>query len=139
MRARSETFYVTPRAPFVEVYLPKQGAKEVRPVRRVVIYERNNTQRDPYFFTLIGDKPALSFVTITMRDPQDRELIKDAPVTMFGESNTFGKPSLSIPAPIMHARRQLGPLTIDPQRTTVRVNAALPRDLTLALEFVYMD
>lgn len=139
MRPRSETFYVFISTPFVELYLPKQGSKEVRPVRRVVIYERNNTAREPYFFGTITDKPELSSVTVTFRDPDDRELIRDAPATMFGEANSFAKPSVLVPAPIMHARRQFGPMIIDPQRSSVRANSGAPKGQTLAIEFVYTD
>ena len=137
MRPRSETFFVFLDRPFEDIYFPKQSAKEVRPVRRVVIYERNNLAREPYFFELNADKPTLSQLTVTFRDPDDRELIRDAPATMFGDANSFAKPSVLVPAPIMHARRQFGPMLIDPQRSAIRSTGV--KNALVAVEFIYTD
>jgi hypothetical protein len=77
-------------------------------------------------------------ITITLRDRQDRELLTDAPLWMFGENVGFHS---SVPGakPIMHAQRRLGDLPIDPQRSFIRYNAPTPPTVnnTVCIEFVY--
>lgn len=135
MRPRSETFFVYVDQPFAETFLPKPAARTVRPVRQIAVYIRNDLQRDPYTFLQIADAFNLSNATITLRDSQDRELVKDAPVWMFGQSVQFAKPGPFMPT--MHARRDLADLPVDPQRTSVRINNAAVTSTTLAIEFIY--
>lgn len=135
MRPRSEVFFVPLNSPYVDVYLPKQAALKVRPVRRVVVYQRNDIKDEPYFGAAIADATELPAVTITLRDENDAELIKDAPVWMFGESVQFAK--LGPYTPIMHGKRDLADLLVDPQRTSLRLNDKSLTGITIALEFVY--
>jgi hypothetical protein len=138
MRQRSETFYLRISEPFAELYLPKQGALKVRPVKRVVVYVRNQSSRDADFNRPILDATSLPNLTLTLRDAAGRELMTDVPAWMFGENVQFAKPGPG--GAIMHARRQLNDLLIDPQKTSARWNSLLVPPLgteNLCIEFVY--
>jgi hypothetical protein len=55
---------------------------------------------------------------------------------MFGQSAQFAKPGPF--TAIMHARRDLADLPVDPQRTMVRLNTNIVlAPTTLAIEFIY--
>jgi hypothetical protein len=138
MRPRSETFFVPITAPFRDIYLPKQAALTQRLVQRVVVYTRTQIASDPNTLDGIIPPSDLTLITITLRDRQDRELLTDAPLWMFGENVGFHS---SVPGakPIMHAQRRLGDLPIDPQRSFIRYNAPVPPTVnnTVCIEFVY--
>jgi hypothetical protein len=138
MRPRSETFFVPITAPFRDIYLPKQAALTQRLVQRVVVYTRTQIASDPNTLDGIIPPSDLALITITLRDRQDRELMTDAPLWMFGENLAFHS---SVPGakPIMHAQRRLGDLPIDPQRSFIRYNNPVPPTVnnTVCIEFVY--
>ena len=136
MRPRSETFFAFVQRPFEDTALPKQSSKEVRPVRQIAVYLKNDLRADPYTFAPIADATVLPAITITLRDSEERELVKDAPLWMFGQSVQFAKPGPF--TPIMHGRRDLANLPVDPQRTLVRLNSGLVIvPVPLAIEFIY--
>ena len=136
MRNRSETFFVPITVPFTEIYLPKQAGLVLRPVQQILVYQRNNIARDPYFLSACLDATVLPFLTITLRDDQDRELMQDMPVWCLGANDQFAKPTGSI----MHARRVLADMRIAPQKSSVRYNNPIVPPVgqnALCLEFVY--
>jgi hypothetical protein len=138
MRPRSETFFVPITAPFRDIYLPKQAALTQRRVQRVVVYTNKENQSDPNTLDGIITAGDVANITITLRDRQDRELMTDAPLWMFGENLGFHS---AVPGvkPIMHAQRRLANLPIDPQRSFIRYNATTPPTVnnTVCIEFVY--
>lgn len=135
-RPRSEMFYVNVPQAWVPVFLGKQASLKVRPVRRIVAYLKNDIAADPTTFDSIADAVNLANYTITLRDSKARDLMVDVPVWMFGESQQFTKPNPYGP-PIMHGRRNLADLPIDPQKSTVRCNRGDAAKKTIALEFIY--
>lgn len=138
MRPRSETFFVDLNVPFQDIYFPKQAALAVRPVQRVVVYSRNQLSRNPDDTTnQLLDATQLRIVTLTLRDRNDQELMTDVPAWMFGENVQFAKPGPG--TTIMHGKRRLADLPIDPQRTSARWNlfGVSKGQSALCVEFVY--
>lgn len=137
MRPRSESFFVDLTLPFQDIYLPKQASLAVRPVQRIVVYGRNQCQADPTTLDSLLDATQIPLVTLTLRDRNDQELMTDVPAWMFGENVQFAKPGPI--TPVMHGKRRLADLPIDPQRTSARWNNATVTQgkWTLCIEFVY--
>lgn len=137
IRPRSETFFVPLGNAFVDIYFPKQSAKEIRPVIGITAYlgRSFNLNSEPYYLQPV--LPNLRTIFLTFRDRNSNELLTDQPAWQYGTSVQFAPPTPYVP--VMTNPRTFAALPIDPQKTSVYSLTTFTGGEHLALEFIYSE